>query len=129
MELEPDLAERVRRHNATRLGKMRSRRYMLDELSEVRSKHGYGYFWTLNARKGDTTTRFYTCWTRPERLRSCASSTVDPRTGTYTRIQKCYEARGAHCAIATTVLFTAIRHANEPHTTAYISSRRPRERP
>ena len=58
--------------------------------SRTCAKHGYGYFWTINARKGDYTTRFYTCWTRPERLRSCASSTVDPRTGTYTRIQKCY---------------------------------------
>ena len=36
MELEPDLAERVRRHNANRRGKMRSED-MLDELSEVRS--------------------------------------------------------------------------------------------
>ena len=36
MELEPDLAERVRRHNANRRGKIRSED-MLDELSEVRS--------------------------------------------------------------------------------------------
>ena len=36
MELEPDLAERVRRHNANRRDKMRSED-MLDELSEVRS--------------------------------------------------------------------------------------------
>ena len=65
----------------------------------------------------------------PVHQRSLPSSTLHPRTGTYTRIQKCHGTCGAECVIATTALITATAHAHEPHIVASISKSRSPQSP
>ena len=57
----------------------------------------------------------------PVHQRTLSSSTLHPRTGTYTHIQKCHGTCGAECTIATTALLTATAHSPTP--TSRISAR------